>query len=71
MTPNHLEALILLLPLSMSGLIGWQVVTGKLLDRRWRLWTTRQARPTLFWSVIGVQSIIAIYLWHTFLRVQW
>jgi hypothetical protein len=64
-------ALVLLLPLAMTGLIGWQIVTGKLLDRSWRLWTTREARPTLFWLVVCIQSVVTIFVWSVFLREQW
>lgn len=42
---------------------GWQIVTGKLLDRGGHVWTTRQARPRFFWTMIAIQSLVVMLAW--------
>jgi hypothetical protein len=58
----------ILIACATTSVWGWQIVTGKLLDRSWHLWTTRQARPELFWTVIAIQSLVVIFLWSLFLH---
>jgi hypothetical protein len=72
------NALVWLLPVAMTAMLGWQLLTGKLLDRNWRLWTTRQERPTFYWSMVGLQSLItlfawgvSIFMWNGPLRGRW
>ena len=64
---RYMSPVILLAPLIITAVIAWQVVTGKILRKNWRLWTTRQESPTLFWLMIGVQSLVAIWAWYKLL----
>ena len=33
---------------------GWQLVTGKVLDKRCQVWVTRQSNPAVYWICILV-----------------
>jgi hypothetical protein len=41
----------------MWGLLLYQLGAGKLLDRNWKVWTTRKERPALYWTVVLVQAV--------------
>ena len=40
----------------MIGLVLYQLLFGKLLDRGWTVWTNRQERPTLYWTFVLFQA---------------
>jgi len=60
------DSLCALVVCATTGLWAWQILTGKLLDGSWHIWATRQARPRLFWVVIGIQSLVVIFLWNVY-----
>jgi hypothetical protein len=51
---------LILFALLMSGLIAWQICTGKVLSRSWKIWTTRDDDPVLYWLVVGAQTLIFV-----------
>ena len=44
----------------MFGSVAYQVVSGKLLDRSWKTFTTRNQRPRLYWSVIAIETAFVL-----------
>jgi len=44
----------------LLGLATYQLVSGKLLNMRWGIWTTRVERPQLYWSVVLIEIVIAL-----------
>ena len=59
----------------MIGLVLYQLATGKLLDRGWTVWTTRQERPLLYWTLVALQAALVAGLVYMALiiteRVDW
>ena len=48
----------------LAGLVGWQLVTGKAVDRNWRPSITRQENPGMYWFIVIAQSaLLAIVLY--------
>jgi hypothetical protein len=42
----------------MIGSVLYQLVFGKLLDKGWKVWTTRQERPALYWTTLAIQAVL-------------
>jgi hypothetical protein len=53
----------LLMAALMLGGIFYQLVTGKLLDRDWRPYTSRRESPVMYWNYISNCGRIGSTLW--------
>ena len=48
----------------LAGLVGWQLVTGKVVDRNWRPSITLQENPGMYWFIVIAQgAILAVVLY--------
>jgi hypothetical protein len=43
---------------ALLGVVIYQIISGKLLGRNLRVYTTRSERPVLFWTVITIQGTL-------------
>ena len=57
-----------LIPLVMGGILIYQGLTGRLLNRGWRIWTTLEERPQLYWTVLIIQA--AIFVFAAYLAIR-
>jgi hypothetical protein len=58
----NISYLLVFLPLILLwGVLLYQLSTGKLLARNWRVWTTRKEQPILYWSVVAVQGLAILF----------
>ncbi len=51
---------------AMAGTVVYQIISGKVLDRRWKVWATRDEQPRRYWLMIAFQLIfvlIPIVIW--------
>jgi hypothetical protein len=48
--------------LALAGLVFWQLVTGKVLDRSWRPSVTRQDNPGMYWFIVIFQSALLMVI---------
>lgn len=55
----------------LAGVVLWQLITGKALDRSWRPNITRQDNPGAYWFIVIAQSAMLILIlvtgktsWH-------
>lgn len=47
-----------------TGLVAWQAITGKALDRSWRVCVTRKEAPRAFWLLlVGQMLIVSLFWW--------
>jgi hypothetical protein len=49
-----------LFALALAGLVLWQLISGKALDRSLRPSVTRKDNPAMYWSVVLIQSAFLI-----------
>jgi hypothetical protein len=45
---------------AMVGGVVYQIVSGKVLDRSWKVWATRAEQPGRYWFGVAFQSIIVL-----------
>jgi hypothetical protein len=45
----------------LLALATYQLASGKLLNARWGIWTTRAERLRLYWSIVAVEMAIALF----------
>jgi hypothetical protein len=48
--------------LALAGLVLWQLVTGKALDRSWHPSVTRQENPGMYWFIVIFQSALLMVI---------
>jgi hypothetical protein len=53
----------------MIGIVLYQLASGKLLDRGWTVWTTRQERPLLYWTLVALQAALVAGLVYMTLHI--
>jgi hypothetical protein len=46
----------------MLGGVLYQLVSGKLLGRDWRPYTTRDERPVMYWTAIAIEAAGALWV---------
>jgi len=46
----------------LVGEIIYELSSGKLLARGWKVYTRRQDNPTLYWSSIVLQMFVALFV---------
>jgi hypothetical protein len=51
------------------GEIIYELSSGKLLARGWKVYTKRQDNPMLYWSSIALQTFLALFLLCLFVLV--
>jgi hypothetical protein len=56
---------------ALAGLVLWQLITGKALDRSWHASVSRKDNPGMYWAVVLVQSAFLMVIlltgkasWH-------
>jgi hypothetical protein len=65
------DVAVLLFTLFLAGLVLWQLIAGKALDRSWRASVTRLDNPVMYWLTVLFQSAILVIVlvtgktsWH-------
>ena len=46
--------------LFMLALLLYQLGSGRLLNMTWGVWLTREARPQMYWAVLGIYAAIVL-----------
>jgi len=44
----------------MLALLLYQLGSGRLLNMTWGVWLTREARPQMYWAVLGIYAAIVL-----------
>ncbi len=53
----------------LVGELVYELSSGKLLARGWRVYTKRQDNPMLYWSSIVLQTLVALFVLCMFVLV--
>jgi hypothetical protein len=61
------DAGLLLFTACLAVLLVYELASGNLLGLRWNVWTTRQKRPRLYWSVVGIKAAYILFVAYAFL----
>jgi hypothetical protein len=46
----------------LIGEIAYELISGKLLVRGWKVYARRQYNPMLFWSSLALQMLVALFV---------
>ena len=46
----------------LMGEIVYELISGKLLARGWKVYARRQDNPMLFWSSLALQMLVALFV---------
>ena len=52
----------------MTGVVLYQLASGRLLDRGWAVRTTREERPHFYWTLIAIQGALVAGLVYMILH---
>ena len=44
----------------LLGAVLYQLISGRLLDRSWKTFTTRNERPRLYWSAMAFETAVTL-----------
>ena len=53
------------------GLIGYQLVTGKVLNRNWKPFATSEEKPLVYWSTIGLEFVTTLLVVYLIIQKTW
>jgi hypothetical protein len=45
---------------AMVGIVVYQIISGEVLDRSWKVWATRDEQPGRYWLGIAFQLLLVL-----------
>ena len=51
----------------LTALLVYELASGNLLGLRWNVWATRDKRPGLYWSMVGIKVAFVLFVGYAFL----
>jgi amino acid permease len=52
----------------LLGVVLYQLISGRLLDRSWKTFATRSERPRLYWSVLSIETAATLTMAYMILH---